>query len=195
MKIIPSAALRKACICRSFRCGSRLVRLRRRTIFGQSRPSQSCERAWEGDDVQAFLVATRTADLLQACRRSSVRLLRPLAGCSCKRHVLAHGRLPRATSDPAARPALPSVSEGTNLSHGAGVPEVARDTRGVRPAEAAPPCPVRPQRAGPHRLYLERPSRSPRRPRAIAVPARTPRPVLGSCPRADVEELAHEDSC
>jgi hypothetical protein len=56
-----------------FRLGSRLVRLRRRTIIGQWRPSQPCERPWGGDDVQAFLVATRTADLLQARRMPDVR--------------------------------------------------------------------------------------------------------------------------
>jgi hypothetical protein len=28
--------------------------------IGQWRPSQPCERPWEGDDLQAFLVATRT---------------------------------------------------------------------------------------------------------------------------------------
>jgi hypothetical protein len=35
---IPSAALEKACICRTFSCSSRVVRLRHRTMTGQSCP-------------------------------------------------------------------------------------------------------------------------------------------------------------
>jgi hypothetical protein len=83
-----------------FRCGSRLVPLHPVGLIPDSRCAD--RRGLQGKRRFAGRFSfVRTEVILQACRRSRVRLLRRLAGYSCKRHVLAHG--PRAgalASDP-----------------------------------------------------------------------------------------------
>jgi hypothetical protein len=96
---IPSAALGKPVFCRCF-------------SLRQSPCSSASGRTDSGLAVRRSSAASRKTRGLQADSRSSelksfcrpaegrvFRLLRRLAGCSCERHVLAHGRLPRATSD------------------------------------------------------------------------------------------------
>ena len=85
------------CVCVAGQSSDNGSRLSRVTALGR----WSCA---------GILVATRTADLLQACRRSSVPAAAAVGRLSCKRHVLAHGRLAGAP------PAIPTLEGESDFS-------------------------------------------------------------------------------
>jgi hypothetical protein len=90
---IPSAASQKACIRRSFL----LRQSPGSSASGRTEAGLAVRRSPAGSKENARLQAdSRSSELKSFCRPAGGRafcLLRPLAGCSCKGHVLAHGRL------------------------------------------------------------------------------------------------------
>ena len=147
---IPSAASRKACICRSF-------------SLRQSPCSSASGRTDSGLAVRRSSAASRKRPGLQADSRSSelksfcrpaegrvFRLLLRLAGCSCKRHVLAHGRPPTrwpaipilgaspiSVRKPRGRPSSRTATPASHGSYVTSSPQTASEAAARCPSRAA----------------------------------------------------------